>query len=74
MQIDVEIGADQLVLDQLPDDAGHLVAVEFDDGICNLDFGHGRGTFGLDWEAGKGGRLHISRCRGRQDGGVADYG
>jgi hypothetical protein len=33
IQVDVEIGQDQLVLDELPDDAGHLVAVEFDDGI-----------------------------------------
>ncbi len=32
-EVDVEIGVDQLVLDELPDDAGHLVAVEFDDGI-----------------------------------------
>ena len=40
-EIDVEIGMDQLVLDQLPDDAGHLVAVEFDDGAFNLDFLHG---------------------------------
>jgi hypothetical protein len=31
---------DQLVLDQLPDDAGHLVAVEFDDGAFDLDFLH----------------------------------
>jgi hypothetical protein len=30
-QVDVEVGQDQLVLDELPDDAGHLVAVEFDD-------------------------------------------
>jgi hypothetical protein len=32
---------DQLVLDQLPDDAGHLVAVELNDGTFNLDFLHG---------------------------------
>ena len=40
-QLEVEIGKDQLVLDQLPDDAGHLVAVELDDGIGDLDLGHG---------------------------------
>ena len=56
-QVDIEIGADQLVLDQLPDDAGHLIAVHFDDGVGNLDFGHGRGTFGRDGEAGEVGRL-----------------
>jgi hypothetical protein len=26
LQVDVEIGVDQLVLDELPDDTGHLVA------------------------------------------------
>ena len=55
MQLDVEIGVDQLVLDQLPDDPGHLVAVEFDDGVGHLDLGHGRprlfektARFGMD--------------------------
>ena len=41
VQVDVEIGVDQLVLDQLPDDAGHLVAVELDDRIFDLDLRHG---------------------------------
>ena len=39
-KVDVEIGMDQLVLDQLPDNASHLVAVHFDDGICHLDLRH----------------------------------
>ena len=39
-EIDVEIGMDQLVLDELPDDAGHLVAVELDDRILDLDLRH----------------------------------
>lgn len=39
-QIDVEVWMDQLVLDELPDDAGHLIAVEFNDRVCNLDFCH----------------------------------
>ncbi|MCY1300304.1 hypothetical protein D9M70_498650 [compost metagenome] len=39
-QIDVEVGMDQLVLDELPDDAGHLVAVELDDRIGDLDLCH----------------------------------
>ena len=39
-QIDVEIGQDQLVLDELPDDARHLVAVELDDGGLHLDLRH----------------------------------
>src|SRR5690606_27550317 len=38
-QVDVQVGQDQLVLDELPDDAGHLVAVEFDDRIGYLDPG-----------------------------------
>jgi hypothetical protein len=31
---------DQLVLDELPDDAGHLIAVELDDRIGDLDLCH----------------------------------
>ena len=37
LEVDVEVRVDQLVLDGLPDDAGHLVAVELDDGAFNLD-------------------------------------
>ncbi len=40
--VEVEIGQDQLVLDQLPDDAGHLVAVEIDDRVRHLDLRHMR--------------------------------
>ena len=39
-EVDVEIRPDQLVLDQLPDDPGHLVAVEFDNRVGDLDLGH----------------------------------
>ena len=39
-KIDVEIRMDQLVLDELPDDAGHLVAVHLDDRILHLDLRH----------------------------------
>ena len=28
LQVDIQVGQDQLVLDELPDDPGHLVAVE----------------------------------------------
>ena len=31
LQVDVEVGQDQLLLDERPDDAGHLVAVQLDD-------------------------------------------
>ena len=40
-QVDIEIGQDQLVLDELPYDAGHFIAVHFNDGVFNLDLGHG---------------------------------
>ena len=40
MQVDVEIGQDQPLADPLPDDPGHLVAVELDDRVLHLDLGH----------------------------------
>ncbi len=39
-EIDIEIGVDQFVLDRLPDDAGHLIAVEFDDWVGDFDLAH----------------------------------
>ena len=39
-KIDVEIGQNQLLADPLPDDAGHLVAVELDNGVFDLDLRH----------------------------------
>ena len=35
-QVDIEIGQDQLLLDEIPDDPGHLVAVHLDDGVVHL--------------------------------------
>ena len=40
LKIDIEVREDEAVLDELPNDASHFVAIEFDDGIINLDFGH----------------------------------
>src|SRR6185437_1410660 len=40
LQVHVEIGEDQLVLDETPDDARHLVPVQLDDGVLHLDLGH----------------------------------
>lgn len=37
LEIDVKIRMDELILDVLPDDAGHLVTVELHDGILDLD-------------------------------------
>jgi hypothetical protein len=39
---DVEVGVDQAVFDELPNNAGHLVAIEFDNYAFNLDFFHDR--------------------------------
>ena len=38
IQVDVQVGEDEPVLDLFPDHAGHLIAVKFDDGAldCNL--------------------------------------
>ena len=40
LEIDVEIGGDQLLLDEIPDDPGHFIAVEFDDWVLYLDLRH----------------------------------
>ena len=42
LEVDVEVGQDQSFLDQLPDDARHLVAVEFYNRACDLDLGSTR--------------------------------
>ena len=39
-ELHIEERVDELVLDVLPDDPGHLVAIEFDDGVGHLDFCH----------------------------------
>ena len=51
IDLDIEKRQDQLVLDHLPDDPGHLVAVEIDDGIGDLDLGHAAGCLaaGAGW-------------------------
>ncbi|WP_245496888.1 hypothetical protein [Rhizobium leguminosarum] len=40
---------DQLVLDKLPDDARHFIAVEIGDGIGDLDLVHVSASFELQW-------------------------
>jgi len=40
LDVEVEVGSDQLVLDGLPDDSGHFIAVELDDWIGNSDLLH----------------------------------
>ncbi len=39
-EIDVEIGQNEFLADVAPDDPGHLIAIEFDDGIGDLDLAH----------------------------------
>lgn len=63
---------DELVLDVLPDDAGHLVAVELDDGVLDLDLGSGRhgadGREGLDGSEDGGGSGSAGGQTERGDG------
>ncbi len=40
LEFDVEVREDEPVLDELPDDAGHLVAVHLDDGVGDFDLCH----------------------------------
>jgi len=40
IQIDIQMREDQLVLDPLPDDAGHLVPVDVYDGVRDFNLGH----------------------------------
>jgi methyl coenzyme M reductase gamma subunit len=39
LQINVQVRMDELVLDILPDYAGHLVAIKLDDRVFDLDLG-----------------------------------
>ena len=40
LKVDVQVRKDQLILDETPDDAGHLVPVQLDDRGIYLDFHH----------------------------------
>ncbi len=42
IKLDLEVGQDQLLLDEGPEDPGHLVAVELDDRVLDFDLRHGR--------------------------------
>ena len=41
LEQNIEIGMDELGLDQLPDDACHLIAIQLNHRICDLYFCHG---------------------------------
>lgn len=38
LDVKVEVGVDEIVLDELPEDSGHLVSVELGNGVSHLDF------------------------------------
>ena len=40
VEINVEIRKDQLLLDELPDDASHFIAIELYNGSLNFDLAH----------------------------------
>ena len=40
VEIDVEIRKDQLLLDELPDNASHFIAIELYNGSLYFDFAH----------------------------------
>ena len=44
-QVDIEIGMDQLVTNVMPDNPGHFIAIEFDNGVCDFDLRHGACPF-----------------------------
>ncbi|CAB5002031.1 unannotated protein [freshwater metagenome] len=40
LQLNIKVRKDELLLDEVPDDASHLVSVEFYDWVLHLDLGH----------------------------------
>ena len=40
LKIDIKIRQDQLLLDEVPDDAGHFIAIELNDGSLYFDLAH----------------------------------
>jgi len=40
LDVEIEVGMDQLVLDRLPDDAGHFIAVEVHNWVGDFDLAH----------------------------------
>jgi hypothetical protein len=67
VQLKVQIREDQLVLDHLPDDAGHLVAVDVHNRVVDLDLGHGFSSLSSDGEVSA--RSIAAAARQRKAGG-----
>jgi hypothetical protein len=40
VELQVQVREDQLILDELPDDPGHFIAVHVDDGVGDFNLGH----------------------------------
>jgi len=40
LEVNIEVGVNEAVFDELPDDARHFVAIEFDHNACNLNLFH----------------------------------
>src|SRR4249920_3994468 len=60
-KLEIEIGPDQLVLDQLPNDPSHLVPVQIDDGFRHLDLVHWKSPAGY-LKASRSFRVTIAAC------------
>lgn len=67
LEVDVQVREDELVLDVLPDDAGHLIAVQLDDGVLDLDLAFRGGSHGAD-------RVGVYGTESRSGGGDARGG
>lgn len=82
LEVDVQVGEDELLLDVLPDHTGHLIAVELDDGVLDLDLGGGVGShcatveLGIDKDRGGAGhgRRGTEAAGGRAEGGTRPNG
>ena len=44
-QLNVEVRKDEAILDELPDDARHLISIELNDGVMDLDLFHVRSVY-----------------------------
>ena len=69
LEVDVEEGVDELLLDVLPDDAGHLIAIELDDGVLDLNLleslgSHCAVSVVVGDEEGRGSRAREGRSSG----------
>ena len=65
LEVDVEVGQDQLLFDERPDDAGHLVAVELDDRVLDLDLRHRRAMLSTWRPRSRRRRGKRSKCHNR---------